>query len=487
MNFKTSPNLNGTQLQSGLKYIVKEGLAGEVMVNLTGGTFLIAMVLHLGATNFQIGLLAALPIFANVFQLVSVWLVKKYENRRAITLISSFIARFALIIVGVLPFAFTGVGSVEVLIFLLSIHYLFGSIAGGSWNSWMKDLVPDSMLGKYFSHRTKLMQIISVSSNLLIAIFLDYLKTHSPENLTQSYYIMILAGAFAGMLGLYWLSKADEPKPLPATENVFLQMTKPLKDVNFRNLLIFNSFWAFALNLAVPFFTVFMMKTIGLSLTYIMALMIIGQLSGIFSIKMWGRYADRYSNKTIINVCAPLYIVCIFAMVFAAIPGQLLYSVIILLVINIFSGISVSGINLALNNIGMKLAPAQHATAYISTKTIVISLASAIAPMLGGLAADFFTTHQLVWTIEWRSVSGNSALNMINLHGWNFFFIIGGILAIFSLKTLSNVKEAGEVNKDRVAVYLRGRMRKNIARGAKSIVPVFNSNGVKNGFRYFFT
>jgi len=489
MNFKTSTSLVPAQVHSGLKYIVREGVAAEIMVNLTGGTFLVAMALHLGASNFQIGLLASLPILTNIFQLISVWLVRKYQNRRAISIVTSLIARFALVIIGLLPFFFTGLGGVEVLIFLLSIHYLFGSISGGSWNSWMKDLVPDSVLGKYFSHRTRLMQIVSVTSNLMIAFLVDFIKNHYPEYVTNSYFIMVLTGAVVGLLGVYLLSRADEPTPQPAHGNLLKQLVKPLKDVNFRNLMVFNSFWAFALNLAVPFFTVFMMKTIGLSLTYIMALAILGQLSGIFSVKMWGRYADRYSNKTIINICAPVYILCILAMAFAAAPAAQMYSVLILVLINIFSGISTSGINLALNNIGMKLAPQEDATAYISAKNIIISFFSAIAPLVGGLAADFFTSHSLIWNIEWRSAGESSMLNLINLQGWNFFFIIGGVLALFSLRTLTRVKESGEVQKDRVVIYMHGRMRKNLARSAKRSIaykPDFSSQNIRKRFGFMF-
>lgn len=489
MNFRTSAQLNPTQIQAGLKYIVKEGMASEVMANLTGGTFLIAMALHLGASNFQIGLLAALPLLTNIFQLISVYLVKRFQNRRGIVVITSFVARIALVIIGIMPFLFTGLGSVEVFIFLLSIHYLFGSISGGSWNSWMKDLVPGSVLGKYFSHRTRVMQIVGVSTNLLIAFLVDFLKDRYPGSVTMSYFMMVLIGAGVGMLGVFWLSRADEPTPQAAQGHLLKQLGKPLQDANFRNLLVFNSFWAFSLNLAVPFFTVFMLKTIGLSLTSIMILAIIGQLSGIFSVKMWGRYADRYSNKTIINICAPAYIFCILAMSFAAAPATQVYSILILVLINILSGISTSGINLALNNIGMKLSPQQDATAYISAKNIIISLVSALAPLIGGLAADFFTSHSFIWNVEWRSSTDSTMLNLVNLQGWNFLFIIGGALALLSLRTLSKVKEEGEIQSSRVVVYMRSRIRRNIARSAKGAVNYKShliAGSLRKSLRYMF-
>src|SRR5690606_35241164 len=93
----------------------------------------------------------------------------------------------------------------------------------------------------------------------------------------------------------------------------------PLKNQNFRNLLVFNSAWSFALNIATPFFTVFMMTSMGLPISYIIGLSVISQLSSIFSLRMWGVFADRYSNKSIISVSAPLYILCIAAWCFVGI------------------------------------------------------------------------------------------------------------------------------------------------------------------------
>jgi MFS family permease len=460
MNFlRPSEKLTDPQVKSGLNLIVKEGLAAEVMVNLTGGTFLVSMAVFMGASNFQIGLLAALPIFTNVFQLFSIWLVQKYKNRRAISVISSFLARLALVAIGLLPFLFGKGANVEVLIVLLTFHYFFGSISGASWNSWMKDLVPEKSLGQYFSHRTKLIQILSVTSNLLVAFFVDFMKSHYPEKLNTTYFVMFLVGAGVGMLGVYLLSRAPEPKADLEPSKVFSMFGKPLKDNNFRKLIVFNSFWSFALDLAIPFFSVFMMKTIGLPLTFVMAFTIVGQLSSILSVKLWGRYSDKYSNKTIIKICAPIYVFCILAMAFTALPTVKLYSIAMLVVINIFSGISTAGINLAIGNIGMKLAPKEDAMTYIAVKNIIVALVAAIAPLIGGLLADFFSTHQLAWNLEWKGSEGTTMINIIDLKGLNFFFVIGGVLALLSLRLLHDIKEHGEVQKDRVVGYMKRRFR----------------------------
>lgn len=100
--------------------ILKEGLTTEAMTTLTGGTFLVAFALLLGANNFQIGLLASLPTLTNVFQLTSIWLIRKYNNRRAVSVICSILARVPLLLIGLLPFVFGKEAPVNLLLFFFS-------------------------------------------------------------------------------------------------------------------------------------------------------------------------------------------------------------------------------------------------------------------------------------------------------------------------------------------------------------------------------
>lgn len=462
MRFSPSDKLTDAQVDKGLSLVVKDGLASEAMATLTGGAFLVAMALSMGASNFQIGLLAALPTIANIFQLVAIWLVQRFRNRRMITTIGSFLARFPLFVIGLLPFIFTGGTSIMALIFFLFMHYFFGSVAGTSWNSWMKDLVPEKQLGTYFAHRSRLLQILNVTLSLAVAVGLDFIKASYPAYEIMAYSIMFLAGGAVGMFGVYLLSKTPEPKTEMATENMFKLFKRPLKDKNFRHLLVFNSFWAFALNLATPFFSVYLMKTIGLQLSYIIGLNIISQVSSIFFIKVWGRYSDKFSNKTIIRVCAPIYIVCIIAWTFTAMPAVHALTIPLLLVIHIFTGISTAGINLAMSNIVFKLAPKGEGIVYISARSMITAIIAGIAPIAGGLLADFFATHQLAWNIEWNGPEGTSLIRLLELRQWDFFFAIGAVLAILSLRWLSNVKEEGEVGNRVVVRHMASSIRKSI-------------------------
>lgn len=448
MNITPSEYLSQRQTVKGLDLVIKEGLTSEAMSALTGGTFLVAMAILLGASNVQIGLLAALPTLTNIFQLLAIWLLQKYNNRRAIAVLCNAFARFPLLIIGALPFLFTTGTSIGVLIFLLFFHYFFGSVAGASWNSWMKDLVPEKKLGTYFSHRTRLTQTLNVFLSLILALVLDYVKKVHPHMELTTYGVMFIGGGILGLLGTWLLSRTPEPVSYLPRENVFKLFKRPLKDKNFRNLLFFNSFWSFALNIATPFFTVYMMKNLALPLSYIISFAILGQVAGIFAVKIWGKYSDHYSNKTIIKIAAPIYIFCILAWPLAGMPSSFVVMAVIVAAINIFSGVATSGINLALTNIGMKLAPKNESIVYLSAKNMMVAFVSAAGPILGGFLADFFSNRSFVWSVQWDGPRGTSVLPILELHNLAFLFIIGGVLAMIALKTLRFVKEQGEVSKD---------------------------------------
>lgn len=448
MNLKPAEFLSQRQVTNGLNLVIKEGMASEAMTALTGGTFLVAMALLLGASNFQIGLLASLPTLTNIFQLLAIRLLQKYNNRRAITVICNGFARFPLLIIGILPLIFTTGTSIEVLIFLLFFHYCLGSVAGASWNSWMKDLVPDKKLGAYFSHRIKVTQTLNVFLSLLLALILDYVKKVNPAMELTTYAYMFLGGGLLGLAGTYLLARTPEPSSHLPKENLWQLFKKPLADKNFRNLLLFNSFWSFALNIATPFFTVYMMRNLNLALSYIICFVILGQVAGIFAVKIWGKHSDTFSNKTIIKIAAPLYILCILAWPFASMFTSFALIIAFVAAINILSGFATSGINLAINNIGIKLAPKNEAIVYLSAKNIVVAFIAALGPMLGGFLADYFSNRSFVWKIQWDGPHGSSAIHLLELHNIGFLFVIGGVLAFAALRTLHYVKEHGEVSKE---------------------------------------
>jgi len=460
MDWTPKAQLTEAEVRRGLKMVIGDGLAAEAMTTLTGGTFLVALALLLGASNFQIGILAALPTFTNVFQLLSIWLVGKFNNRRLIAVGCALLARIPLLVIGLLTLTCTA--SIRLLMSFLFFFYTFGSIAGPSWNSWMKDLVPEDQRGSYFARRTRLSQILNVCLSVVLALLLDYIKKYYPTAELTTYSILFIAGGIVGITGALILSKSPEPVSTLSGAHFFQLLRQPFANRNFSRLLIFNACWTFSLNMATPFFTVYMIKTMNLPLSYIIGLNILGLLSSIFTIRTWGSLTDRYSNKTIIAIGGPLYILCLIAWCFVGIYTRFYANLALLIAINIVSGIATAGINLSLTNIGLKLAPKEDAIVYLSAQNIASALFSSLAPLLGGLLADFFTSRHLRITAQWTSPKIDKVFRLLMLHEWNFLFLIGAGMAMLSLQWLATVKEPGEVEKDKVVRIVRTSIRSNL-------------------------
>jgi hypothetical protein len=105
MAFKAEVNLTDEQVQSGLRYVIKDGIASQAMGILTGGAFLVAFAIKLGASNLTIGLLAAIGPLSQLLQLPSILLVEKIRNRRAIVVAAAF-GRMCWLVVALIPFIF---------------------------------------------------------------------------------------------------------------------------------------------------------------------------------------------------------------------------------------------------------------------------------------------------------------------------------------------------------------------------------------------
>jgi hypothetical protein len=76
-----------------LRLILYDALASETMGTLTTGVFLVGFAVALGAGNFAIGVLAAVPFCVQLLQIPAVFLVERRRRRRDICVWSTAVGR----------------------------------------------------------------------------------------------------------------------------------------------------------------------------------------------------------------------------------------------------------------------------------------------------------------------------------------------------------------------------------------------------------
>lgn len=416
------------------------------MVTLTGGIFLVAFALALGASNTVIGLLAAIPPLAELIQIPSIWLVDRLQNRRALCVSFSAVARAFWLIIAVIPFIFPGTAGITILLVAMCCYAGLSAVSHCSWNSWMRDLIPRKELGTFFSGRLRRSTALAIILSLAAAVFLDYWQSRAPDAISEGYSAIFFAGWIAGMAGVYFLGITPEPRLHPHEAFGLRKMlSEPFQDSNFKKLLAFLGSWNFAVNLAAPFFTVYMLQRLSLDISWVIALSILSQLISVSMYRVWGNTADRFSHKSVLRISGPLFMIAILAWTFTTLPGTHILTIPLVIMIHILTGISTAGVTLSSGNIALKLAPQGSATSYLATSSITNSLAAGIAPIIGGLFADFFARRELSLTLTWIDPAGTLVLQTLDFQQWDFFFFFAFCIGLYSLHRLAMVTEEGEI------------------------------------------
>jgi MFS family permease len=453
------------QREHGLRLLVVEAAFSSGTVALTSGVILTAFALHLGASNLMIGILASAPFLTQLLQLPAIVLVERSRARKRIAVLTSIVGRLMLIVMAATAFM---AGTVPLFTFLAAQYILCGlsAVGGCAWNAWIRDLAPEHRLGNIFAKRIAWTAGIGLAGGLAAALILEWTPDASPSR-SFAFAGMFLIGCLTGLISARIVSRMPEPQMPPPADRVDLRqlLRVPFADKNFARLMAFVASWQFAVNLATPFFTVFIVEQLRFHVSTVMVLGAVSQLANLFALRSWGQLSDRFTNKSVLSVCGPAYIMCIVAMIGASQITDRDLIILWLVALHALMGAAVAGVTLSSTNIALKLSPKGSATAYVAANALATALAAGIAPVLGGLLADFFGSRKLELLLRWTSPNGVWAFP-IRLTHWDFYFLIAGVLGLYAIHRLSAVREEGEIRRSEMVeemLALTGRAIRNVS------------------------
>ena len=444
--------ISPAELESGLKWLQRNAVLGKIMNTLTVGAFLTAFALEIGASNAVIGVLAAVPQLGNVGQLLGVYLIERLRVRRAVCIGFGMLVRPMLLVIAASVLIPDPTVALTVLVCALAVRYLLGSVMLCSWNSWLRDLVPDDQRAGFLARNLRATTFFGMLISIAAAAFIDGWRTWHVADPKYAYSLIFLVAFAIGCYNVYTLTKIPEPRMAAPKERFDLLkvLKRPIADLRYRQVLMFFGSWNFAVNLATPFFTVHMLKRLDLDLMTVILFAVISQTANILALPQWGRLVERYSSKAVLSVCAPLFLLCILAWTLTTWPDRYILTLPVLFVIHVLSGTATAGVAVASSNLAMKMAPRGEATAYLSANSLVNSLASGVAPVIGGLLADFFLTHGFSVLFYWESPQAGVMFEALRIEQWDFFFVFAAAIGLYSLHRLSIIHEEGTIKETAV-------------------------------------
>lgn len=435
---------------------------------LASGGFLAAFALLLGASNFQIGVMTAIPFIVQPLQILAVVLVERTRMRKFFAVTAYFLAYTIWVPIACIPFflEIPNTGAVTTMLVFIGLRGMANAFVNTSWNGWLRDIIPQDIMGNFFAKRLQLATIASVVAAIGGAIYIDWWRRSGPAEEIFGYSWAMLAGSVLfGFTAVVFMARMPEPAMAVSegpARSILKSLRMPLLDKNFRQLIEFTFLWNFVAHLAVPFFTVYMLVKLEMSLTWVVVMGVLSQITNVFFLKVWGPFVDQFGSKVVLTLCSSLYFLVILGWTFTTQPDKHALTMPLLVLLHMLIGAASAGINIASTTIRMKMAPKAEATSYLTAVSLAANVAAGISPLLGGAFADFFEVRTLEISLTWIDPGHIFDISAFNLTGFDFLFAIAFLLGLFTLGSLSRIKEEGEADPKMVMEELFSQSRQNL-------------------------
>jgi MFS family permease len=420
----------------GLKLALYEAGLANVFTELTSGPRQIGFALLLGARDLQVGMLSALPHLANLSQLTASFLLELTGKRKALTLLTSGLGRLLWVAIILLPLSLFGSFSdirSWAMVAIVALSALFIAMNNTVWLSWLGDLIPPRLRGRYFGRRNMVMAAVGMTVPLVGSAFIDTWKSWFNPQAPGGFVIVFSVGILCGLAALTVQWRMPEMPVVPTQGTPFFsRLSIPLRDVNFRRFIGFHLCWGWSVNLAAPFFAVYMLKELELSYTFVTALASVTALSNMIGMRFWGQMTDRFSAKpvSLLGGLGAAFLPCIWLATTVISPW------VVLPLVHVLGGLAWSAFNLNVNTLLLALAPMRERSIYLSVYAALTGITTAAAPIAGGLLGRALQSG-VVPLPSW-------------LNTYLLLFALSSLLRLLSLLLFLRVREPREVPLERL-------------------------------------
>ena len=369
-------------LRRSLVACTAEGAVAEVVAACSGGAALTGWALHLGMSAKLIGLVAAMPVVAQVLQLGGAVLTARFGHRRT-TLAAIALSRQAFLPLALLPLLPLQTGGRQVLLLAVAgLHHGLGLVANNAWNAWMGELVPGALRGRYFGRRTALATAAGGACALLVGLLLDHGQHHGRAGpILQALAAIASAAGLASVL-LMARQRARPPRREPVRW-ILRALARPLADGPARRVVTYAVVWNGACGLSAPFFGLYLLRDLGSGFALLAA-----QGAGLAAAKVasapaWGRWVDRAGARRVLVVCTAGLALSPLAWIASA-PGRLWP----LALETALGGVLLGGQSVAGFALPLSVAPARERPFYLAVVAAAGGAAFALTSAAGGAVAQ---------------------------------------------------------------------------------------------------
>jgi MFS family permease len=378
-NQKKPESIEDEKVERSLKNSTMEGVFNSASGSIQS-SFTTPLALALGASNAEIGILNSFENLMGTVAQVPGAMLTKYFNRKTIWLVSQILSRI-LIWIPILFLPFLDVGNrVLILIVFLALSNFFLMIRSPAWSSLMGDLVSIKIRGRYFGRRNMLVGISGVVATLAAGFLLVY----------WGFAGIFLLSMICAAVAIFFFMRMHEPPVKrvfhygygfsfdPKSWWTTLKVNK-----EFTLFTVYMTFMNFAIDVAAPFYAVYMLKNLSIGYEWFAIAVVVGALARALTMKYWGRLNDRFGSRKILIICGVLG--C-----FVPFGWMLVSNVWHVFMIKIYDGVVFSGFDLVVFNYLLEVTPAGRRPKYIAAHNFFTGFGTVFGDLFGALLAIMF-------------------------------------------------------------------------------------------------
>jgi MFS family permease len=355
------------------------------VLNGIASTFVSVFAIRLGASNREIGWLAALPALINVFWLIpSARLIERQRRRLPIILWTGFLQRLGYLLIALMPL-FIYSHRVEAVIILNALITLPTAIINVAVTSLMADLTSIEKRARMVSTRNVLLSFVGMVVVLGGGKLLDLIPF--PLN----YQLLFGLGAGTSLLSLYYLKRIQVPDAVIARhqarpkELLTLRLRRFVRTVtgqrDFMRFAgaIFVFHWG--LYLSAPLYSVYRVRDLYASDSWVGFLATVFSATTILSYLWWGKVTEKHGNRLVLIISS---------------LGLALYPTLTglsprlepLIIVSVIGGMFSASYNLSSFNFMLEVCPPERRPSYVAIYTSLVNVTACLGPLLGTFLAD---------------------------------------------------------------------------------------------------
>jgi len=362
-------------------FLLEAGFFAAVF-NLTS-PFLSMFAMKMGASDYQLGMVSALPGLLGMFCLIpgSLFVESCKDNKRVVAMLA-LLSAACYPLIALTPWL--GSAAVVAYLVMLGVIQLPAQVFIISWQSFFSDVIPAGNQNTVYARRQQVYTIVSVVVNFFAGIGLSYLPKNELQSIT-TYQIFFVFAFLLGIVQVWMITRIKGYQPHTTdmqsgwraivhalTESMKLLWTnKP-----FRNFTIIAFVFHLTWHIGWTQFFLFQVQVLGANEAWLSYLNVASCVTSILTFGFWSKVIDKHGPRF------PL-LIGMLGLGLNPILNAISTSLWPLIPVHLLMGMTFSAFQLALFRNMLDAVPVHNKTLNIAIYTTILNISAFVMPIVG--------------------------------------------------------------------------------------------------------